>query len=597
MTHSGSAARIGSVLAWIGWAAVVVVMMFAVVDWVGWATGIEALTRVLPTWPQMTPWSAALLAALGVAIVVQSGRPSRSRTRFGCGLAVLVGVLAVVFLAEYASGNSFGLDQLWFPDAVRSLQQTWPGRPSPRTATAVLLLSLAVGLTRQERMWTRVVWPWSLVAAMLLPSLAVVSYLFDVTSLAGVTPSTGMGISTALGLLLLVAATVIARPDRNPLAWLLARPDATPLLRLAVVLAGLPVLLGLSRLAFLTLGTGEGAALVLAVSVSTVMLGAATFYVSQREQKLLIEKERLSSQRAEAERERADAEARYRILADNSVDVVLHLRGSQIRWVSPSLEAAFGFPPERWIGSDFLSHIHPDDVDAIVAALQEIAAEKAVVAPRFRVKTAHGDFHWVDGHGKPYIDAEGNIDGATGSMRIVDEQVDAQRKLERLARFDTLTGLVNRGEAIARLQTALSSSRKPGPHLGLLFCDVDQFKAINDTWGHAAGDTVLTTIADRIRDCVREADTVGRTGGDEMLVLLPGVHSLEEVAGVAEKIRSHAAQPIRHGDTTIHATLSIGATLSAPGESADTVTARADAAMYRAKQAGRDTVIPISTAG
>ncbi|MCH9702979.1 MAG: sensor domain-containing diguanylate cyclase [Actinomycetia bacterium] len=583
-------ARRGAVLLWWGRAAVVVVLVIAVVDWVGWATGIDELTRTLPAWPHMTPWSAALLAALGLAIVVQSGQPSRARKGAGCGVAAVVGVLAAVFLAEYASGRSFGLDQMWFPDGVRSLQETWPGRPSPNTAAAILLLSIAAAVTRQEHRWARTVWPWSLLAAMILPSVAAAAYLFDVVSLASVTRSTGMGISTALGLLLLVGASLVTRPDRNPLAWLLARPDARTLLRLATVLAGLPVLLGLSRLAFLSLGAEKGTALVLAVLVSTVVLGAGTFYVSQREQKLLIDKERLSSQRAEAE-------ARYRVLAENLVDVVvllngaavLHLHGTAVQWVSPSVQTAFGDAPPQWIGSDFSRRIHPDDIDRVDSAFNQISPGNSMVV-RFRVRTAEGDYRWVDGHCKPYVTSSGDTDGVLVALRLVDDLVQAQRELERLARFDTLTGLVNRGEAIARLQTALSDSRKPGLHLGLLFCDVDEFKAINDTWGHAAGDVVLATVADRIRDCVRAGDTVGRTGGDEILVLLPGVHSLEEVVKIAEKIRSRAAEPIYHGEDAIHATLSIGATLSHAGESADTVTARADAAMYQAKDSGRNTV-------
>ncbi len=133
--------------------------------------------------------------------------------------------------------------------------------------------------------------------------------------------------------------------------------------------------------------------------------------------------------------------------------------------------------------------------------------------------------------------------------------------------------------------------RSPGAYLGILFCDIDAFKDVNDTWGHAAGDVVLAKVADRIRETVRDGDTVGRMGGDEMLVLLPGVHNLDEVAQIGEKIRSRAAEPIHHLGKTIHMTLSIGATLSVPGESSVTVTARADAAMYEAKNAGKNTVV------
>lgn len=174
--------------------------------------------------------------------------------------------------------------------------------------------------------------------------------------------------------------------------------------------------------------------------------------------------------------------------------------------------------------------------------------------------------------------------------RAMGALIEAQQELQRLAHFDSLTGLVNRAQAIARLQSALGCSRTPGEHFGVLFCDVDRFKAINDTFGHAAGDTVLATVAKRINECVRHGDTVGRTGGDEILVLLPGLHNIGEAAHIAEKIRARAAEPIHRSGETYSATLSIGATLAIPGESVVATTTRADAAMYNAKHQGGNTV-------
>lgn len=174
-----------------------------------------------------------------------------------------------------------------------------------------------------------------------------------------------------------------------------------------------------------------------------------------------------------------------------------------------------------------------------------------------------------------------------------DALVETQQKLERLARFDSLTGLVNRREVMARLKGALECSRVPRVHYGVLFCDVDRFKQINDTFGHPAGDIVLQTLADRISQCVRHGDTVGRTGGDELLVLLPGLQSLGQAVQVAEKIRDRAAEPIHHRTQTIHATLSIGATLITPGESVSDTLARADEAMYQAKHQGGNAVCGI----
>ncbi len=174
--------------------------------------------------------------------------------------------------------------------------------------------------------------------------------------------------------------------------------------------------------------------------------------------------------------------------------------------------------------------------------------------------------------------------------RQKDALIETQRKLERLALVDTLTGLLNHAETMARLEAALANPRAPGAHLGVLFCDADRFKAINDDWGHTVGDAVLSAMAERIRGCLRDGDTVGRVGEDEMLVLLPGLHSLDVAIQIADKVRCRVAEPIHRRGQTIHVTVSIGATLAHPGESVDAMTARADAAMYKAKRAGRNTV-------
>lgn len=172
-----------------------------------------------------------------------------------------------------------------------------------------------------------------------------------------------------------------------------------------------------------------------------------------------------------------------------------------------------------------------------------------------------------------------------------DELAEAHRQLERLSRLDSLTGLVNRAETLARLDSALNSRRNPGTQLGVLFCDIDRFKAVNDTRGHDAGDAVLWTVAERISDCLRHGDTVGRIGGDEFLVLLPGLHSMEEATRIAEKILARMVEPIRHSSTLLTATISIGVTMGVPGETVTDTTARADAAMYTAKHQGGNTVV------
>ena len=255
-----------------------VVFAFAALDWVGWATGVAGLTRVYPSWPPMTPWTALWLAGLAVAILVHTGSPPAGRVWVGRGLAVFVGVTAVVVLMEYVTGRAFGVDTVWFGESVRVVQPTLPGRPSPPTTVSVLLLSVAVASARMDLRRSRAVWGVSLIAAMVTPFVTVLAYLFDAVAQLDFAPTTGMAFTTALSLLLLGAAVVLLQP-----AWLLARSDRLSLIRLGTILAGFPLLVGLSRRVFLALGLGADLALTFSVATGTVVLGAVAYRRSHRE--------------------------------------------------------------------------------------------------------------------------------------------------------------------------------------------------------------------------------------------------------------------------------------------------------------------------
>lgn len=164
-----------------------------------------------------------------------------------------------------------------------------------------------------------------------------------------------------------------------------------------------------------------------------------------------------------------------------------------------------------------------------------------------------------------------------------------QRELDHLASHDSLTGLPNRRVFHDRLEHALARARRTGEHLALLFIDLDRFKEINDSLGHAAGDIVLREVAERIRLEVREIDTVARLGGDEFIVLLDGTGGAEAVAGIAQKILDALAPAICHdsGDLKIGASIGISQ-FPQDATSATELAASADRAMYKAKSGGRN---------
>ena len=290
----------------------------------------------------------------------------------------------------------------------------------------------------------------------------------------------------------------------------------------------------------------------------------------------------------------ARSERTYRLLADNSSDVVLHVRDVTVAWVSPSLTPTLGWLPEEWIDHEITGFWHPDDLAAMESARGVIEMGTPAVL-RARVEARDGVFHWLEFHAQQFMGQDGEPDGISASFRVIDAEVENERELERRARFDDLTGVLKRGGALDRLNEVGRGARRPGDETAVLFIDVDEFKHVNDTWGHAAGDAVLLALTRRIKDSIRGGDAVARMGGDEFLVILEGVHDVDEAATVAEKIRVAGSRPVPTRDGEVTVSVSVGVTLAVPSESADALIARADEAMYEAKARGRNvvTVVPV----
>jgi diguanylate cyclase (GGDEF)-like protein len=245
----------------------------------------------------------------------------------------------------------------------------------------------------------------------------------------------------------------------------------------------------------------------------------------------------------------------------------------------------------EWLGVD-VEHVHNARLREILTAIHTTDlvsllidtadTGRTMVTNAFRVPRDSGS-RWIDVRA---VRVDGQISLA---WRDVTEQRNVTRLLERRVRTDDLTSLLNRKEAIERID-ALTS--RTGQRIAVLSCDIDWFKTVNDTHGHAAGDSVLQAVAERIRGSLRSGDDLAaRIGGDELLVVLHGVRDLDDAVAVAEKLRRRAAEPIHTAVGPITVTLSIGVTLARPSENTDALLARADAAMYQAKNGGRNQVV------
>ena len=198
--------------------------------------------------------------------------------------------------------------------------------------------------------------------------------------------------------------------------------------------------------------------------------------------------------------------------------------------------------------------------------------------------------------GKPYDPAElrARVEVGRRLVELNDELIEAQLRLEVQAHTDALTGLPNRRAIVETLEEELQRSQRDGTGLAVGMLDIDHFKRVNDECGHACGDVVLCELARRMESVLRPYDSVGRFGGEEFLVVVPGV-TRSELGELLERLRGAATRaPFKVDKRGLVVTVSVGGAVFA-GESMDALIARADDALYEAKARGRDLVVLADT--
>jgi len=188
----------------------------------------------------------------------------------------------------------------------------------------------------------------------------------------------------------------------------------------------------------------------------------------------------------------------------------------------------------------------------------------------------------------PLVEAnEQLVLAALHAETVAETAVSKLGELARSSQRDPLTNIPNRLLMLDRLESAIATARRRDTRIGVMFIDLDNFKRINDTLGHTAGDQVLQLVARRLQSAVRDSDTVSRHGGEEFLVLLPEISQAADAAVIARKLLAALAAPAKVGANRLQLSASIGITIyPEDGEDAETLISRADAAMYRAKRSG-----------
>lgn len=288
------------------------------------------------------------------------------------------------------------------------------------------------------------------------------------------------------------------------------------------------------------------------------------------------------------------SEGRFRSLVQNSSDVVavLDLNG-RITYESDALRRVLGHDPATRTGRTFAEGVHPDDRVRFATLFTSLSARHgAQQTADFRARHADGSWRWVEAIGLNSVSDEA-VRGIVLNFRDVTERKRLEDQLQHEAFHDPLTGLANRALFADRVNHALARrTRQAVDGVAVLFLDLDDFKVVNDSLGHVAGDELLRAVGERIRACLRQQDTPARLGGDEFGVLLEETDQ-QASAGIAERIMVALNQPFSVAGRQIFVQASIGIAMSdrrspsASARGAEELLRNADAAMYTAKAHGK----------
>ena len=264
----------------------------------------------------------------------------------------------------------------------------------------------------------------------------------------------------------------------------------------------------------------------------------------------------------------------------------------RLREVNRALCRLLGYEEPELLARTFQQVTHPEDRDADVAnvaALLDGSLDRYTMEKRYLTRS--GAVVWVRLAVSLARDETGAPAWFVAQMQDVTDARAAEEKLRHRALHDPLTGLPNRDLLMDHLSHALARASRSGTGVAVLFCDLDRFKEVNDTYGHEAGDVLLTTVATRLRDAVRPGDTVARLGGDEFVVVTEGLHDASAVIGLAKRLRSQLRAPVDIGPARVVVGASVGMAVAGAEDDARSVLREADAAMYRAKARGRDRLV------
>ena len=297
----------------------------------------------------------------------------------------------------------------------------------------------------------------------------------------------------------------------------------------------------------------------------------------------------VASRLRRAEEARAASEARYAALVSHASDLVVVLDDQGlVTYANPAVVRVLGVEASELEGTPAREIVHPDDLGMVREWFGAVRADDTRDRPAlYRVRHRDGGWRWIEGRVADLRD-EPAVGGIVVNGRDVNERVRAEEELAHVARHDPLTGLTNRWAFLDELGAALQRNATRRSTLAVLFLDLDGFKVVNDSLGHAVGDAVLVAVASRLSERVGDAGCLSRLGGDEFTVVMEDVGGVAAPARLAEALLETFRDPLVIGGRRHVISASVGISIATAGDvDVAEVLRQADLAMYRAKELGR----------
>ena len=292
---------------------------------------------------------------------------------------------------------------------------------------------------------------------------------------------------------------------------------------------------------------------------------------------------------AERTRELASRERHFRALIQRSTDSTTVLdSGGVITYQSPAIKSFLGYRAAEVVGHPFAMLVQPEDAVRVQSVISDLTSAQGRSAS-LELQLEHRDGTTRVGEATfSNLLGDADVAGVVVNMRDVTMRIRLREELAHNTVHDGLTGLPNRTLFNERLAHALRKNKRMKAATTVMFVDIDHFKTVNDTKGHAVGDAVLVAAATRIEACVRVSDTVARLGGDEFGIILEGVS--ERARAVARRVVEAMQTPVHTGQGEVVASVSVGVAAAMPSDDVETLVRHADTAMYQAKARGRNQV-------